>query len=331
MKKCEDIDLKAPVSKRLYYTITTYLIDALNLADPKFKKIKVIANELSSANLNVASAVGTGLSCGIDSFAVICDHLDIEEQYKINFFTFLNAGSHGDNGGEFAREVFHKRLKLFKPYADECNIDLVAIDTNINEILMMPHVFTHTMRDAACVLCLQKLFVYYYYASTYRFDYYELSKDNCQGSYDLLTLNLLSTESISFFSAANQYTRVERTENISNYEPTYRYLNVCVLSSSTGDPKNCSVCHKCLRTQLTLDILGKLHLYDKVFDLNKYRKAKDKYIGHVFALKSSGTYYKEVAELIKTKKYKVKLKSYFYFIGEYTKNALLNLTNKSKE
>jgi|LSQX01.3.fsa_nt_gb hypothetical protein len=323
MKNGEDIELKAPVSERLYYTISTYMISALNLLNPELKKIKIIASELNSSNLNVAGSVGTGLSCGVDSFTAIYDHLNVEEQYKINYFTLMNAGSHGDNGGEFSRELFHERFKLVKPYADERNIDIIAIDTNINEILMMKHVQTHTMRDMACILTLQKLFKYYYYASGYRFEYYKFVKDGCQGSYDLLTLNMLSTESISFFSAGSQYTRVERTEKISNYEPTYRYLNVCVVSSSTGIARNCSVCHKCLRTELTLDILGKLNFYNKVFNLKEYSRAKDKFIGHVLANKNKSVHFKEIVELMKAKKYKVTLKAYFYFIALSVKSTLM--------
>ena len=38
-------------------------------------------------------------------------------------------------------------------------------------------------------------------------------------------------------------------------------------ASKTGQVENCSVCNKCLRTQITLDLLGKLDLYQDVFDL----------------------------------------------------------------
>ncbi len=322
MKNGEDIELKAPVSERLYYTINYYLINAFHLANPSLKKIRINAKELNSKDFNIAGSVGTGLSCGIDSFAVICDHLNVEEQYKIDHFTFMNAGSHGDYGGEFARELFRDRYKMVKMCADECNTDIIAIDTNINEVLMMEHVYTHTIRDAACILTLQKLFKYYYYASGYRFDYYDLNMEKCQGSYDILSLRMLSTESISFFSAASQYTRFERTEMIADYELTHRYLNVCVVSSSTGVVRNCSVCPKCLRTELSLDLLGKLYCYDKVFDISEYKRKKDKYIGYVLANKHKDVYSKEIVELMKSTKYKVTLKAYLYYIAIRIKRIL---------
>ena len=35
---------------------------------------------------------------------------------------------------------------------------------------------------------------------------------------------------------------------------------------------NCSVCPKCVRTLLTLDILGKLDAFSGVFDIDRYRR-----------------------------------------------------------
>lgn len=323
MKRGEDIELKAPISERLYYTLNHYLINALNLANSDFKKIKILATELNSVNLNTSAVAGTGISCGVDSFATIYNHINDPEPFKIKYYTFFNAGSHEEFGGELARKIFQDRLHLVKPFAEECNIDIITIDTNLNEILMMNHEQTHTIRDVACILNLQKLFKYYYYASAYRFDYYKLNKYS-QGGYDILSLSMLSTESTNFFSSVSQYTRVERTENISNYEPTYTHLNVCVAPSGTGI-ENCSICPKCLRTQLTLDLLGKLHLYNKVFNINKYYQKKNWYIGKVLLEKNSDMYCKEIYDLMKVKKYNISLKSYFYFSIIHVKKRIKKL------
>lgn len=241
--------------------------------------------------------------------------------FRITHFAFLNAGSHGEHGGEMARQVFLDRLKLVKPFADEHNMDIITIDSNINEILRMNHQQTHTIRDVACILNLQKLFKYYYYASSWRFDNFKLS-DFDMAEYEILLLSMLSTESISFISSVSQYTRVERTEKITYYEPTYRYLNVCTASSRTGVVENCSECIKCLRTELTLDLLGKLHLYHKVFNINKYKKKKDWYVGYVLANKNKDLFCQEIYELMKMKKHKVSLKSYIFFVMVYVKEII---------
>src|SRR5699024_4268995 len=198
------------------------------------------------------------------------------------YFTFFNAGSHGGFGGEQARSLYKKRLELMRPYAEEVNKEIITVDTNLNEILMMHHEKTHTIRSIACILNLQKLFKYYYYASAYRFNHYELA-DVGMGSYDLLVLNMLSTESTTFYSAVSQFSRVERTEYINEYLPSHKYLNVCTRSSSTGIEDNCSSCDKCLRTQFTLELQGNLENYEEVFDFDTYNKNKDRYIGQVLA------------------------------------------------
>lgn len=100
--------------------------------------------------------------------------------------------------GDFARKVFLDRLELVRPFAEEANIPIIAVDSNINEILLMNHQQTHTVRDVACVLNLQKLFRNYYYASAYRFDHFMLNQ-HATADYDLLLLSMLSTESTTFF------------------------------------------------------------------------------------------------------------------------------------
>jgi hypothetical protein len=310
MKNGENIELRGPVSEKLYYSVKKYLICALSLSFNELKEIDIIAKNLNSQNLNIESSAATAVSCGVDSFSTIFEYLNVEEQFKIKYFTFFNAGSHGENGGKMARKVYRDRLNIVKPYADERNIDVITVDTNNNEILEMDHEVTHMFRNIACVLNLQKLFKYYYHSSSFRLDFFINAAE-----YDLSVGFLLSTESINFYTTGAQYTRVEKTEMIINYEPTYRYLNVCIGSSTTGKVQNCSSCAKCLRTQITLDVLGKLHLYHRVFDIEDYKRNKNKHIGRIFANIDGGGNYMfvdEIRDFMKKRGYKIPLGVYYY-------------------
>jgi len=60
---------------------------------------------------------------------------------------------------------------------------------------------------------------------------------------------------------------------ISNHEPTYRLLNVCVDGMTVG--RNCSRCWKCSRVIMMLDIIGKLDRYAAVFDTETFRQNRD--------------------------------------------------------
>ena len=311
MKNAENIEVEGSLSARLFYQLNHYLIPALNLANSKWKPISIEAKELNTNSLNQAGIAGTGLTCGVDSLATVCDHLNELEPFDIRCFTFFNAGSHGNFGGDMARDVFKKRRRLVKRFSDEVGKDLLWVDSNINEILIMDHQQTHTIRDAACVLNLQKLFRYYYYASAYRFDYFKLN-DRGTADYDILLLSMLSTESTTFYSSAAQYTRVERTNLIVDYSPSYEYLNVCTRASATGEVENCSTCNKCLRTQLTLESLQKLPLYEDVFDLRKYRRKRTNYIGRVLSERKSNMLSKEIYELMRQTRLQIPLLSYFY-------------------
>ncbi|RKS45143.1 hypothetical protein BC962_2819 [Gillisia mitskevichiae] len=300
LKTGNNIKLESPVSARLYYTLNHYLIPALCLANPKFQKINIFAEVLNESDLNFGKLAGTGLSCGVDSFATYYDHLTEKGSYRIQFFTFLNAGSHGDLGGENPRMVYQKKLLQIKKFGKEENLEVISIDTNLSEILNINFQSTHTLRNFSCILNLQKLFKNYYYASPNRFDEFSLNSID-SGDYDLLNVSMLSTESINFFSSAANLTRTERTNLITNYSQTYKYLDVCTNSSIQNNWGNCSECEKCLRTELTLELLGKLHLYDKVFNIKKYYKNKNRFIGKVLATKEENVFNKDLWNLLKEK------------------------------
>lgn len=332
LKTGRDIQLKAPVSARLFYTINHYLIPALCLANPKLKRIKIIDAGLNEKDLNEGGVSGTGLSCGVDSFATYYDHISDGGSFKIEYFTYLNAGSHGDSGGEKARRVFFKRLESVKGFASKQGKEIITIDSNLSEILKMNFQSTHTLRNVSCILNLQKLFRNYYYASPHRFDYYSLNSEDI-GDADILITSLLSTESTCFFASAAHLNRIERTDLISNFPATFEYLNVCTNPNNQGARMNCTSCDKCLRTALTLDLLGKLHLYEQVFDCEKFKRNRNNFIGKLMATKNKDKFYRDIVDLLREKKGNTL--SNYYFVGRYhfrtfRKNSKKRIKNKLK-
>lgn len=309
MKLEEDIEIKGKMSARLIYQLNHYLIPALNLANNKWQKINISAETLTDTIYTNDSLVGTGVSGGVDSFATIYDHKNESSYNNIDFFTFFNVGSNGEYDSKKAKEVFNERVQLLKPYVESINKDFITVDSNLSDILMMDFQQSHTLRNIACVLNLQKLFNTYYYASAFRFDQYELT-DKSMAYYDTLVLSMLSTETTTFYSSVSQFTRPERIELLSNYEPTYKYLNVCVKPSKDG--KNCSKCWKCKRTLLTLDVIGKLNLYSSVFDLDKYYSYKEKYTGLVLADKNEDITFNAVYNIMQKYNYSISTKAYIY-------------------
>lgn len=68
-----------------------------------------------------------------------------------------------------------------------------------------------------------------------------------------------------------------------------------------GKIKNCSKCWKCLRTLVTMKIVGLIYRYADSFDLEEYVKHKNRYLGYL--LSSNQTLDREVIEFAKKEKY----------------------------
>ncbi len=312
LKTGQDIEVCGKLSARLYYAINHYLINALCLANTDYKKIKVEAHYLSTINLNLREISGTGLSCGVDSFATYYDHLNSKPPFAIEYFTFFNVGSHGDFGGENARRIFSERFGRVKTCANELGKEIIKFDSNLSEVLRMNFQQTHSLRSISCVLVIQKLFRNYYYASSIRFDQFKLDKIRI-AEYDLINLQMLSTESTTLWSSALQYTRPERLNFIADFALVSKYLDVCTNPYVVDRKKiNCSRCDKCIRTMLLLDFYDKLDRFHKVFDLEEYQEKRQDFVAHIRAKRNKETQDYQLLNLLKTKgyiNYKVKTRS----------------------
>ena len=305
MKRGEDITVMVPVSERLYYTLTTYYIKVMAEMFPELKKIKIFC-ETDAGLLDNAGAVGTGFSGGVDSFCTVVEHMaqDCPPDYRLTHLAFFNVGASGDNGGEDARKRFLERISLVKPCTDEYGLPLVTVDSNLSDIVQMNYLHTHTWRSSAAVLALQKLFRVFYYSSGYPVKQFEADPLS-SGHYDLFSLNMLSTHDVEFFSAGSMYSRVEKTEIISSEPLSYKYLNVCVAEES-----NCSQCPKCLRTMITLDILGKLDRYDRVFNLDTYRRLKSRWVAGLIVERGVDPFKKEIHAAMHQYHFRMPLSAY---------------------
>ncbi|MCK5450910.1 MAG: hypothetical protein KAI70_04005, partial [Candidatus Omnitrophica bacterium] len=136
---------------------------------------------------------------------------------------------------------------------------------------------THTPRNVSVALLLQGGIGRYMYASAYNYTDVFVGPTYSMGYSDTITLPLLSTDMLDAFSVGSEYTRVEKTLRVADIiADSYSSLNICV---RTDNAMNCSMCSKCMRTLLVLDIAGLLDRYSTSFDLNTYAKHKNWFIG----------------------------------------------------
>ena len=279
MRLGEDIHVKGAVSERLYFNITRSYMSINQIVLPGLRKVKIYPERLDNGkNATCEGAVVTGFSAGIDSFSTIYDHYfnASSPTYKITHFVFNNVGSHGEWDSEQGRELFNARYDLLKRYPEELGIDFIKIESNLSDILRWDFQETHVPRNASAILLLQKLFAKYYYSSSYRYKDCVIGPHRNIALTDPAAIHLLSTETLECISTGCEYSRVEKTEKVAKVPRANRCLNVCISPSSNG--KNCSVCWKCCRTLLTLEILGILEDFEQVFDFDKWNNVRNRYL-----------------------------------------------------
>ena len=274
MRNGHDIECDAPLTEDLYYNIDKYLIDAIKQYNPNFYRPNISA-PISSDVLPCARAVGTGISCGVDSLHALASQTGLKfNKHNITHLTFNNVGSHGE--GEKAQKLFKERLELPKIFANEFGYKLVISNSNLMDVVEQNHFKSHTYSSMFPVYCLQKLYSIYYYASSgykyHEFRLYDIPGSSC-GSYEMLSLPLLSTHNLRIYSEGEGMTRMTKLKKIVDYVPSYKYLNVCL-----KDGNNCGECEKCVRTLLGIDALGKLDEYNQVFDIQYYKQNKEWYL-----------------------------------------------------
>ena len=282
MRRGEDIVVEGTVSAKLLYNLNEYLIPLMALCDDRLKRITVKAGSTDASYRTGAKAVGTGFSAGIDSFVTIYEHFvrPNPEGFKLTHLFFFNVGAHGipKKEGDLERieRQFRARYDKFRSYPDEVSLPFVQVNSDIHKFHTWGHLETATLATASAVLFLGGGLRRYYIASsghTYRqlwkFLGDGLRPDSIE-NLNMMILPWLCTESLDIIDDGNFLDRSRKTALIAGYPLAAKHLNVCY-GHDTLDT-NCSVCPKCARTLLTLELLGKLDDFSAVFDIPKYRR-----------------------------------------------------------
>lgn len=299
MERNEDLVLEGPISSRLFHNLQNFFIPMMAQAFPNLHRINIRPESLLDERAD-GREVCTGFSGGIDSFATVIQHYvdESSQGYKITHLLFHNVGSHGHWESANTRKLFTQRYQMVLPFAKDIGLPLVMVDSNLSEVFKIDFITMHSALNASIALVLQNKFQRYYYASAYKYADCSVRGIDDIAHFDPLAFHLFSTEGLDCVSTGCQMSRVEKTNMVATYEPSFRYLNVCVDPAFEG--RNCSICFKCSRTILTLELLGKAHHYKRIFDLEKFGKIRSHYVQKVLAY-NFGSFEAEIAELYREK------------------------------
>lgn len=285
-----DIESEAPMSEKMVFSIKSFLIPALCTVENGYRRINILGPTTNIPYPN-AGGVGTGMSCGIDSFYSlhVYSQESIPRPYRLTHLTYFNMGAifhpNRSKKKEYSLKEFYEttdrmseeKRENARQVAEGSELPLVYVKSNLDkDYYRGAYGHTGVYRNCAMALSLQGLFSVYYNSSGGWPGYFDLTLTEGSQHYEALLCTCLSTESLSFI-LSDYVTRVEKTIAIADCKLAQKYLDVCFCFN------NCGRCSKCIRTLVTLDIIGKLDGFAGVFDIEQFKK--DRYEAYSRVLK----------------------------------------------
>ena len=216
MRHREDMKIESAISEKLFYNLTSYYIPIVRAVMPSLRAVRLLPERLDCEETSSCDCgVATGFSGGVDSFAVLADHLfgDVPPSFRITHLVFNNVGSSGSDA------LFHSRYSMLSGFPREMGLEFVEIDSNLRDFLgvdplIKDFMLTHVPRNVSAVLMLQKLFGKYLYASTHKYADCFVGEAYDIAHTDPFAVHLLSTETLDCISTGCQYSRVQKTARV---------------------------------------------------------------------------------------------------------------------
>lgn len=305
MERNLNIKSEIPLSERLYFQLTKYLMPFLVSFNKHLHVINISANLVSKDY--EAIHVGTGISCGVDSLSTIVYH-GLEEKVeknKIDTLTLLNTGYYGC--AENNSENYRRYIQQSFDFAEKHHYNFLTVDSNLSNVMEYNFLSAHTYLTCSVLLLLQKYFSVYYYASGYTVNHFRVDFSD-SANYDIFLLDCISTENLKFYSSCCVINRIGKIRMIAQYKDIFESLYVCTRGIVFN---NCSHCEKCVRTTLALDSMKMIEELKQRFNYSIFKKYRNRYLNYMLRHKGNNPYYKEAFDCYKKNKIKIPFLAYF--------------------
>lgn len=312
---CEDV-----LSERLHYQMCDYLMPTLEFAGDLYHQIRIKA-PLTTQKYFSHGAVGTGFSGGIDCLYTIMQHGE-KCEFPLTHIAVFNSGVFE---GEKYRNIFTGSCQKASCFAQEQGLQTVFVDSNIKDVLPERFLDVYSFRNLAFALALQGLFSIYLLSSGHDAGNFKLDLRNT-ATYDVLTVNCASTESMSFYLSGAETKRWKKIDELTHWEASWKWLHPCI--SIATENHNCGRCRKCIRDMTTLYALGQLEHYDAVFDIKDYKRHFSERVAFVMANRGNHLF-DETLELLERRKVDIPQKAYLY--EKQFRRAVQNLERRQRE
>ncbi len=316
MEKACDIRYDAPMSEDLKYRLEQYLIPIFTSEIEEYHFIEMIG-ETTQEDIKSEMAVGTGFSGGVDSFYTVLTRSNITYETKrvTHLLLALNGAAMTGMTEELDATWFNEELKRFQSLAEEMGLQLIGVNSNVSLINNYKRIQkgADIVITASFVHALRKLFGLYYWASEHEavVHNYDTADGRIEGP---LAVSFVESGSLRFCLSGMEASRVQRVEYIADNPVVQKGLTVC------GQPDNCGHCFKCLRTMAELYSVGKLDKFDKVFDIDDYKKHFTSKLARELTV-DSPAYYMPIIRNMKKNGIRIPMavyfKKYLFFNGYY--------------
>jgi hypothetical protein len=282
MRYGRDLRVGGVVTDSLLHRLNHDLQSLVRDVHPSFRPVSVVAEETAPAGAAL-SAVATGFSGGVDSFATLTEYASgarVPVSLRVTHLLNNNVGAHGEGG----RALWRRRFDALQPVAADLGLPFVRVDSNIDDHYpRMGFAQTVTFRNAAVMHLLGGGIGRSYHASEGTFRHLRMPPPHGDiGLAGAMTFPLLSTTALTLESTSSGMSRIERTLALVG-RPYARYLDVCI-DADPNRTTNCSRCWKCMRTMLTLEIAGRLDEFvPEVFARSPYEARRSQYYAELMS------------------------------------------------
>ncbi len=331
IKYDEDINIYgASISKSLVENIYDILLPAFAKMGCGTGKTRIFTDSIQNNDQVRGSDTATGISMGVDSFYSIIKNKNNSVNAVNTVLYVQQLYSDSLQYGENIKNIFDMRENV----AAGLNLKFIPMLTNLRYILDKEFVFTqyHAFCHLGAALTIKSISCYYY-ATGFDKKEMKLCFDDT-AYYDDVISNAIAHQNFIMKMSGDEVTRYEKTKLIADNFVVQKYLDVCLKNEEHFNRKyrNCSLCHKCVRTLATLEVLGKISNFENVFDLDLYKKSRSTVWGELEYRKiiMKDVFAKEIFDNAKKENLKLPLSRWCTFFSIGIHNQYSKIKNKFK-
>jgi len=251
MQHREAIEVRGRVSARLLLGLDEYQRAFQSWFPWRFQRVDVRVAGEDDPVRSTSGAVACAFSGGVDSFYTLWSHVpasDGNARSRLSHALFV----HGFDIPLANRAAFDAAALAYRGMGEGLGVELIGASCNAQAFVPPLNwgVF-HGAPLVATALALGAGLCRFYVPSSHTY------LDTFPWGSDPRVDHLLSTETLDVVHDGASASRIAKTAAIAAWPPTHGRLRVCS-PRADGQLLNCCACEKCVRTMVTLDLLGEL-------------------------------------------------------------------------